>query len=457
MKRIENYLVLPTLLAMLGVFTCSAQTAPIFSHYYANPYQFNPAFAASNGYTEANILYRKQWMNINNAPTTLAFNLQTPVGRNVSLALNVISDQTILLNTNYLMTTFGYRIRFSREHHLNFGLSGGVGFNNYDFEAINEVGDPTLTFENNTFLSGQFGFYYQYKNLTLGLALPKLFDSRPPNGESFSEIEFNEFKNKFGSVGYTFAVGENVRISPIVIYRSHDDREDQWEGMLMASYKNIFWVGSSYRHDYGLTGFIGFNLKSLFRVGYAYEYPTGDIANVSGGTHEIYMGGRLGKKNREDLIASETPKEKEPEPEPEVAAAPEEEPVVEQAEPVAPVVETAPVVVAAPVEQPRETTPAVQPQPEPEETVSTPTEEETNQTGFYLVVGVFKSVDNALKQMGYLKNDGLNPALMYRSEKDYYYIYVYYSATRQNTVDEWKRLRQRNKYYGAWVLTIGPE
>lgn len=468
------------ILAFLFTTKAEAQTAPVFSNFYANPYQFNPAFVSHNGYTEANVMYRKQWLNISNAPTTLAFNVQAPVGRNVSLGLNIISDKTILLSTNYAMTTFGYRIRFTKTHHLNFGLSAGVGFNNYDFESVNESGDPALNYQNNTFLSGQFGVHYQLNKLSIGFSLPKLFDSSPSADKTFSDIEFNQYRNKFGSVAYAFDLGPNVQLSPIVIFRAQDKQQDQWEGMLMANYKNILWIGSSYRVDYGVTGFIGINLKGLLRIGYAYEQPTGDIGKISGGSHEVYLGARLSQRNREDLIAERTQRidslkndniaqENDIEQEPETDQPVEDEATVEP-------VETFPIVVqqdpsnedqqlpTRETEDIKQQTPVVQPEIATAEEEQKPTntiqptapqaDERTADDGYYLVVGVFKSVDNAIKQMSYLKKDGFSPAVLYRSDKDFYYVYTTYSPTRQETIDEWKKIRRQNKYYGSWIYLV---
>lgn len=469
---------------LVSASTAFGQTAPVFSHFYANPFQFNPAYAASNGYTEANLFYRKQWFNIDNAPTTLAFNIQAPVGRNVSLGLTAISDQTILLNTNTVYGTFGYRVRFNPQHHLNFGISGGIGFNTFDFEAIGEANDPALigVIDNNSFLAGQFGVYYQFKNLSLGFALPKLFDSRPNSLEEFNEIEFNKFKNKFASLSYTINLGD-VQLTPTALYRTHDDREDQIEGMVIASYKNIFWIGSSYRNEYGLTGFVGINVKKLLRIGYAYEYPTGDISKVAGGTHEVYMGGRLGKKNREELIAmeeDEQPQEIEETDvatveEPEEIETPQEEEVQETEEPVV-ITQQEPLQQITPPTEEQSPSPTLEPNTvqEQEKEATTPPVEtsepyitnqpvETSQpdnkpsaelSGYYVVVGVFSNIDNALKQMAVLKRDGKSPAMLYRADKDYYYVYTFFSKTREETLRQLNIIRRENKHFGAWMYTL---
>lgn len=287
---------------------CTSQDQPVFSQFTLNPFQFNPSYAASNGYLEANLFYRKQWINIENAPAIGAFNIQTPVGRNVSLGLTLVNNKTILLNTNSALATFAYRVRFGSYHHLDFGLSSGLAMNNFDLEAT--ANDPVFAnvVPRSQYLTGQFGFNYRFKNFNIGFALPNLFDSRPNSVREFQNIDFNAFKNKFGSISYTFNLGQ-VQVSPLVIYRALDNRQDQWEGMVMATYKGFIWVGASYREGYGLTGIVGFRLKGNYRVSYAYEYPTTEIGDASGGSHEFYLGARLGKRDREEEFALENMKQ----------------------------------------------------------------------------------------------------------------------------------------------------
>lgn len=469
------------LLLLLISQTASGQNPPVFSQFFANPYQFNPSYAAHRGYAEANLFYRRQWLDINNTPTVGALNIQAPVGKNVSLGLTAYSDKTILLNTTSVLATFGYRIRFTQNHNLNFGISAGAGFNSFDFAALEDTSDPALAgvTQNNTFINGQFGFNYQFKNFNIGFALPKLFDSRPNSTKEFDDVKFSKFDNRFGSVSYTFDLG-SVKVSPYVIYRSLDRAQDQWEGLLHISIKDIVWVGGSYRDGYGVTGFIGLNIKSLLRIGYAYERPTGDISSVAGNTHEIYLGARLGHRNREDeifaqkehddslkavakanklkadtttnkKIYTDVPVETKQE---ERVAAKQEHPT--QTPPV--VHNTAPANTNTTLEKAtasptrNEATPV---EKQPEQRVEPEEEkiEEEHPPGHYLVLGVYQHPENARKQLSTLRTKGLSPSILYQADKNYYYVYIYYSLNRQEVIDEWKRIRQQNQYFGAWIYT----
>jgi len=435
------------IIILFGSQNVLAQNAPVFNQFYANPFQFNPAFIANNGYTEANLFYRKQWIGIENAPTTASINFQAPVGRNVSLGFNAYSDKAILLSTTSASGTFGYRARLGKDHHLNFGLSAGLGFNNFNFAALEDTNDPVLQniTQNNVFLSGQFGINYRLKNLTLGFALPKLFSSQPNNtGENFSELKFDEFRNKFGSASYTFKV-KNVQIIPMAIYRALDNVQDQWEGVLITNIKDLFWVGASYRTNYGLIGMIGVNLKGLLRVGYSYEHPTGDIGQVSNGSHEIYLGARFGKNTRdEEIIARQ-----------------------ENSDSVKQVVDTAPVeevkqeevvIVAEPDQKIEEEKPEVV---SPEQAViipsvvPAPVEENKTPDGYYLVVGVFQQKANADRRLKQITRDGYAADIYISPIKGRHYVYIFHSLDKEETRKELESVNAKNKFSGAWIYAPG--
>lgn len=435
------------------VSEAQAQDAPVFSQFSLNKFQFNPSYAAQNGYHEVNIFYRKQWLGIENAPEAGAFNIQAPVGRNVSLGLTLVSNKTILLRTNSALATFAYRVRLGYYHHLNFGLAGGIAMNNFDLEAIGNSNDPALAnvLQKSQYVTGQFGINYQFKNLNIGFALPNLFESKSNSTQEFQEMKFNAFLAKFGSASYDFVLG-NYKISPVVIYRALDNQQAQWEGMVLATYKNFLWIGASYREGYGITGLIGLRLKGLLKVGYAYEYPTGSISSATSGSHEIYLGSRFGKRDREEefyllkqqkdslnQIAKEEVKV-EPTSAPETKEVKPEEKQIEAAPEI---IIVAPAIAAAPVSNIEN------------KEVEKPVENESG--NFYVVIGAYRNQQNALKQMRELRDSNLLPQMLFIPDKDYYYVYLRKVDNRKDALEELIKERERNRFQGVWIYKLPPK
>lgn len=464
---LPKHLLLATLLVALMPLVGWSQNPITYSQYYLNPYQFNPSYVAHSGQYEANLMYRKQWMGIENAPEAAALNLQAPLGRSVSVGLIASSSKTILLRNTVVSATIGYRVRLGYYHHLNFGLSGGIGLNNFNMDAVAASNDPTLLniLQKNTYVVNQFGVNYTYRNFNIGFALPELLDTKPNSTESFQPIKFSPFHEKFASASYTANITRDVQISPVVIFRSTNDKDFQIEGMVTASYKNVFWLGGGYRDGYGITAYIGFRAANLLRIGYAYDRPLGKLSQATTGSHEIFAGTRFGNRDREeeyfaakkqkDSLAQVAKLEKEnkqqeqppvvaeqPKEEPAVVKEPEvvkEEPVVVQNEPVKvepqpePVKEEPAVVKTEPVVEPKAETKDVAPELK----------------GYYVVVGAYRSHENAKKQVRTLRDESMFPEILYVLKRNFYYVYLYHSNDRKKALNELKKVR--NKYERAWL------
>lgn len=442
---------------LFGHHALHAQDAPVFSQFFANPFQFNPSYAAHNGYAEANIFYRKQWLGIENAPTVGAFNIQAPVGRNVSLGLSAYANKTVLLTTNAALATFAYRINLGAYHHLNFGISGGISFNNFDLVAVANLNDPALAnvVQKSQFINSQFGFNYQFRNFNIGFALPKLLDSKPNSLETFDKIKFNALKNQFGSVSYNFNA-QDFQITPMVLYRAIDTQQiqSQWEGILLVTYKKMIWVGASFRQGYGLTGFIGVALSS-FKAGYAYEHPTSSISKAASASHEIYLGARLGKRDRnEEYLAERTVKDS-------LARISSEQKALE-AHKADSLKEVAAITKNAPEKNPPVVPGDVPVSVTPKEEIKQPVIEtplveekepqEGKMEGFYVVFGAYRKSENAERQMQYLKKEGLAPQMIYGTEKEYYYVYTFRSSNKETALVELRKVLKERPFSGAWIF-----
>jgi len=331
---------------------------------------------------------------------------------------------------------------------LNFGLAAGVTMNNFDLEAVANAGnDPALAnvIQKNFYASAQAGINYQFKNLNIGFALPRLLESKPNSTETFQEVKFNRFENRFASVSYNIILNRDIQLSPQLLYRANNLQQHLLEAVAVATYKNIFWIGASYAEGQGLTGFVGLRAINRLKVGYAFTRPVGKLATATMGSHEVFAGARIGKKDREEVLMEEQNTEDSLE---QVAA--------HHAAPLktdTTVVQSQPVVV--PLVQPAESITvrdtasvhiiAVEPQVLPEKK-----KEEPVYKGYYVVVGAFNQYANALKDIRILKESGLFPEMFYLLRTNLYYVYLYHSDHRPDAVKELQKIR--GDYDHAWLF-----
>lgn len=114
----------------------SAQQDPHYTQYMYNMSVMNPAYAGSKESISGGLLYRKQWIEIEDAPTTGTFFIHSPVGRNVGLGLSAINDKIGPVEETNLYADFSYTLGLGGEHKLAFGLKAGLTMHKIDFNRI---------------------------------------------------------------------------------------------------------------------------------------------------------------------------------------------------------------------------------------------------------------------------------------------------------------------------------
>lgn len=303
--------ILPLIL-FLGWFQLRAQNYSLYNSFYINPYLYNPAEASSNAaYVFAN--YRKQWLNVEGAPTTATLNYNTQIDHTRSgVGVKASSYSRGLLNTSEALLTYSYGVPFSQNNVLYFGISGGASSNTVDVNKSSDPNDPALaTYPTGMRPSANFGMRWASSSgVSLGAALPQLFgDVYPTNQPSKSGL------TPFGNMLFTFSYRREVKK---VVNRSHRISQHKLQSSthyapleLYAVYKysallgnqydvvgkynlsDNVWMGIGYRQNYGVIPSFGFALDQ-FIFCYSYEPGIQPEKGFSTGSHEVQIGWRLG-------------------------------------------------------------------------------------------------------------------------------------------------------------------
>lgn len=452
-----------------------AQQNLVYNHYFLNPFLYNPSFVAPNGYMELDLNYRKQWAGFTGAPTTGTINFHLPINYKMGIALTGIQDEAGVLRTTTGLLSFGYAIYIGHSvqsaHKIGFGLSAGYTSSSVKLDEASNPGDPALLNNTTSSIDGQFGLHYQFKGLRLGFAIPKLFKSYVVSSEGFNTPEIQQIQSTLSSIGYVFNFTPRVSFEPIVLFRTEEGVDSQLEGTGVLRIDNLLWVGGSYRQDYGAAAFFGFNLKERVKVGYAYEFATDQVSGFGNGSHEIQLAIRLGKKKEAPIAKQEEPDttstivavKEETKP---TTITPEETEKPEEVKN-----ETQPETNITTEQNNNQVTPPIkeeeQPRKEPTQDVvqeTVPLEEqkptklngENLAAGNYVVVGAFRSLQNAKNYNTTLKKAGYPSDVAYHPQKGYYIVHMKNAAT----LDEAKKLRDdyraksRYSFRDTWVLTI---
>src|SRR5690606_2818 len=121
------------LAASMAFLDANAQQDPHYTQYMYNMSVINPAYAGSKESLSGGLLYRKQWVEIEDAPTTATFFAHMPAGKNVGLGLSVISDRIGPVEENNIYGDFSYTLNLGGEHRLALGIKAGLTLHKIDF------------------------------------------------------------------------------------------------------------------------------------------------------------------------------------------------------------------------------------------------------------------------------------------------------------------------------------
>ena len=282
---------------VLAVVDTHAQQLPFQNHFLINPYVYHPALAGFENHAIAYVNRRQQFGN--DAPSQTSFTFNTPVASSGGFGLSFYNTSYDTASFSLALASFARVIPLAEDQYLRVGIGFGFGFERIDLMDINNPGIPGLQSadERKAHFQSQIGVHYQWKALQVGLVLPMMMDPEPidiENPDSFSGLDLDPFRGVMLSAGYLYTVNEQLQIQPNLLYRMNKDSSNQMEFSALVHIQQQFWVGASYRQDYGPVAMFGVRLQDIASIGYAVEFSGSQDLSPDATTHEVQLGIRLG-------------------------------------------------------------------------------------------------------------------------------------------------------------------
>jgi len=291
---------LAALLALGGIAEGFAQQDPHYTQYMYNMNVINPAYAGSKENLAFGLLYRKQWVDIEDSPSTATFAGHSPVGKNVGLGLSAIVDRIGPVQETNTYADFSYTIRLGGEHRLALGLKAGVTF--HDVGLFDDIGngyvpqpnDPAFEENvNNTYFNVGAGFFYYTENYYVAFSVPNMLkgkhlDLRPANDNNNYEFG-SEVSHYFLTAGYVFQVNDNFKLKPSFMLKSAFEVSPSIDGSLNALFFDRFEIGATYRLDDSFGGMVNYAITPNLRIGYAYDHIVSDLKVTTPASHEVML------------------------------------------------------------------------------------------------------------------------------------------------------------------------
>lgn len=298
MKRIITILIL-----VFAINIANAQQLSLTSQYMMNNYILNPAIAGTANYIPINLNIRNQWMNIEGAPVTQSLSAHGYLGSNLGLGGVFFNDVTGPTRRTGMSVSLAYHVRLNKDYtrKLSFGL-GGVFFQHYVNESMLTTDEPEdmsiLNGFNNQFCpDANFGVYFsETDKFYVGFSIMNLLEVKK-DLFSLSHVIKNPIERTYYfHGGYTFKLGKSFGFEPSVLMQFQEQSPVQFDFNGRFSYKNLLWLGGSYRMKDAAVMMFALDFKK-FCIGYSYDLPLSEIKNHTSGSHEINLTYRIFRKD----------------------------------------------------------------------------------------------------------------------------------------------------------------
>jgi len=329
MRRI----LLVTIIFICTVGLAAAQQLPQYTQYVFNNYLLNPALSGIENYTNVMAGYRSQWTGLQGAPVTSYITFNTPIGDNFiygdasafpmsggepaaarsytqyyqaaephhGVGFTLVTDKAGPITQTDINATYAYHLGISATFNLALGVAAGVSRTALNTSEITtEYVDPAIY----NGKGGQWspdlgaGIWGYSSNYYFGISAQQILPQNLYYTTSNSLYQNKSVPHFFFTAGYKIFMSDDLTFMPSFMVKEINPVPVTYDITGKISFRDVFWIGGSYRHDDSVSILAGFNLSSLINVGYSYDITTSALNTVSNGTHEIVLSLLLNNKNK---------------------------------------------------------------------------------------------------------------------------------------------------------------
>lgn len=280
-----------------------AQQEPMYSQYMFNMTQINPAYAGNRTTNNFTSLYRKQWINVDGAPTTASLSWdKRKAGGNVGYGLQIFNDHLGIESTSGFQGFYSFHIPFQKSS-LSLGLSGGVLNYRAEFRNVStsDGNDPLFQENVNGWLpTAGVGALYATKNWYAGVSLPSILNTKITVDGSLLKIGNHHL---FITSGYTFEISEILKLKPSILLKAVEGAPLEYDFNMNAWINDVVGLGASYRTNDAIVGIFEIQISREFRLGYAYDYNISNLKTYNQGTHELMLRYEFDSEKKQRILS----------------------------------------------------------------------------------------------------------------------------------------------------------
>ncbi|MFT6795583.1 MAG: type IX secretion system PorP/SprF family membrane protein [Maribacter sp.] len=318
---------------VFGLKSMAQEGIPVYFDYLSdNYYLVFPSMAGISQGGKIRATVRKQWFDVDDAPSLQTINAHFRLGDGPSgIGAIVFNDANGYHSQTGMKLTYAHHLRMGGGddvrvlNQLSFGLSGTILQSSLDESEFRSViPDPSIAGIklSASYYNVDLGLSYNFQEFYSHVAIINALGSKRnvyyrDRADDPNQLVIDNIRRYLVSAGYIFGRNE-WQVEPSILFQLTDFTKEKTVDINAKIYKDVdfgrIWGGLSYRRsfdgaqfqtatDFGeqrlqlITPIVGANIKN-FLVSYNYSYQMGDIRFSNGGFHQITLGYDFGQKER---------------------------------------------------------------------------------------------------------------------------------------------------------------
>jgi type IX secretion system PorP/SprF family membrane protein len=232
------------------------------------------------------------------------------------IGATIINDRTGSFSFFTATASYAYHLGLNPTTNLSGGFSAGItkislDRSKTDFTGAGDPFDPATGSAATGALKKikptmAAGLWLYSRDYFVGLAvqqvIPQTIDFVDNNTAILSKSKF--IPHLFFTAGYRFMLSDDVNAIPSLMVKyikGSSLKQFQPEANVKLQYRDLLWVGASYRYQDSFAGMLGLNVSNTFNVSYSYDKQNANnvLSAFNKGTHEVVFGFIMGNKYSE--------------------------------------------------------------------------------------------------------------------------------------------------------------
>ncbi|HAI38838.1 MAG TPA: hypothetical protein DCM40_12310 [Maribacter sp.] len=318
---------------MIGLKSNAQEGIPVYFDYLSdNYYLVFPSMAGIGEGGKIRATARKQWFDVDDAPSLQTINAHFRLGDSPSgIGAIVFNDANGYHSQTGLKITYAHHLRMGGNdvrqlNQLSFGISGTIlqsSLDETEFRSV--IPDPAVSGIklSSSYSNVDIGISYNFQEFYTHFAVLNALTGSKRNlyyrdrQDNPDELVIDNIRRFLLSAGYVFGRSE-WQFEPSVLFQLTEITEEKSIDFNAKVYKDVdfgrIWGGLSYRRSFDgaqfqdngtfgeqrlqlITPIVGANINN-FMVSYNYSYQMGDIRFDNGGFHQITIGYDFGQTER---------------------------------------------------------------------------------------------------------------------------------------------------------------